>query len=342
MRAAVIEGPNELTVRDLPEPDIGPYQARCELLYGAVCAGTDRHLVAGDEPFKHWFACPAILGHESIGRVVEVGPKVRHLRCGDLVTRVGCPPVGGVHSAWGGFAEQGVATDWRAMRDDGLPTSDWNDARVQQVLPETVDPAAATMFITWRETLSYALRVGVTAGKRLLVIGSGGNGLAFVNHAKFLGATAVMLGSAARRELAERAGAEASIAYNDADAATGAKALASEGFDCVIDVVGTTATAELGLSLLADGGTIGIYGMDGGGRCRLDPSLARGAFRVQPNAYDEAETHEEVLANYLAGRLDASIWLDLDRPYELADIGLAFKTVASRQQVKPLIQLQRV
>ena len=107
MKAAVVESVGKLVVRDLPEPKIGTYEARCEMLYGSVCAGTDTHLVHGHPPFCDWVAAPFILGHESIGRVVSVGAKVRNLNPGELITRVGCPPVGDLACGWGGFAEVG-------------------------------------------------------------------------------------------------------------------------------------------------------------------------------------------------------------------------------------------
>ena len=115
MKAAVIEEPGQLTVRDVPKPEPGPYGALCELLYGATCTGTDQHLISYDPPFCYWVELPAILGHESIGRVVEIGANVRNLKPGDLVTRVGAPANDDVNVAWGGFAEFGVATDWCAM-----------------------------------------------------------------------------------------------------------------------------------------------------------------------------------------------------------------------------------
>lgn len=34
---------------------------------------------------------PTILGHESVGRVVEIGSKVRNLQVGQLISRVGAP-----------------------------------------------------------------------------------------------------------------------------------------------------------------------------------------------------------------------------------------------------------
>jgi threonine dehydrogenase-like Zn-dependent dehydrogenase len=52
MRAAIVGRPGRLVVRDVPEPDIGPFEARCEMLFGAVCTGTDRHVIDGSFPFS--------------------------------------------------------------------------------------------------------------------------------------------------------------------------------------------------------------------------------------------------------------------------------------------------
>ncbi len=179
MRAGVVEEPGVLAVREVPTPEMGEYDALCELLYGATCSGTDNHVLAGRAAWTtvHY---PTVLGHESIGRVIRVGPKVRYLMPGDLVTRVGTRPVGGVSINWGGFCELGLALDHRAMAEDGVPREQWNRLRVNLTLPSGTDPAAATMMITWRETLSYVRRIGIGPGCRVLVLGSGGNGLAFV------------------------------------------------------------------------------------------------------------------------------------------------------------------
>jgi L-iditol 2-dehydrogenase len=127
MKAAIVESAGKLVVRDLPEPKHGDYEARCELLFGSVCAGTDTHLVNAHPPFCYWVKYPIILGHESVGRVVAVGAKVRNLKPGDVITRVGCPAVGDVTPGWGGFAQAGIATDWRAMQEDGVDGTVWQD-----------------------------------------------------------------------------------------------------------------------------------------------------------------------------------------------------------------------
>ena len=339
MKAAVVEGPNQLVVKDIPEPEMGEYGALCEILYGATCSGTDSHILDGTFP---WISpLPTVPGHESIGRVVAAGGKVRHLKPGDLVTRVGTPPVKGYSVTWGGFAEMGVATDHQAAREDGLPPERWRDSQRQLALPPGVDPAAATMVITWRETLSYITRMGVAAGKSILVIGTGGNGLSYTSHAAAAGAEPrVVIGSAGREATARRAGATHFVDYKAPDAAKAAGAVCPQGFNLVIDAVGKVGGGDLGLSLLKPGGIIGIYGIDDFGKCTLNPDRARGTFTVYRDYLDETETHDEVVRRMQAGVLDASVWLDLEHPFPLDAIADAFEAVRSRRVVKALVRMR--
>ena len=90
MKAAVIEKPGVLVVKEIPVPEVGDYDALCQLLYGATCTGTDQHLIAGRFPWP--VSYPTVLGHESVGRVVQVGAKARNFKVGDLISRVGTPP----------------------------------------------------------------------------------------------------------------------------------------------------------------------------------------------------------------------------------------------------------
>lgn len=344
-RAAIIERPGTLLVRDVPLPQIGEYDALCRLLYGATCSGTDQHLIAGRFPWP--VSYPTVLGHESIGQVIQVGPRVRNLRVGDLVTRVGMPPAadGAFSVNWGGFAEYGVARDHWAMREDGVKLEAWRSYRVNQVLPPGTDPAAATMIITWRETLSYVSRMGISAGAKVLVIGSGGNGLSFVAHAANLGASLVTaIGSGLRRGVAMAAGATTYLDYKALDLSRPASvdafpAEAREGFDYVIDAVGKAGTLDSALGLVKPRGMVGIYGVDDYGRCMLVPQRARGTFTYYNGGYDEEETHDRVMAMIQAGRLRADLWLDLQHPFSLDDISQAIEAVASRRMVKALVRL---
>ena len=106
MKAAVVESPNKLVVKDIPEPSIGPYDVKCDVLYGAICTGTDRHIIEGAFPWPVQY--PIVLGHESVGRVTEIGSKVRHIKVGDVITRIGTRPSEGLGVTWGGFVEVAI------------------------------------------------------------------------------------------------------------------------------------------------------------------------------------------------------------------------------------------
>ena len=340
MQAAVILKPGDLVVMDTPEPQVGDYDALCELLFGATCTGTDQHLIAGRFPWP--VSYPTVLGHESVGRVVEVGPKVRHIHVGDLVSRVGCPPPpdGSLAVNWGGFAELGIAKDHWAMRGDGLPAATWRPHRINQIIPPEIDPRAATMIITWRETLSYLTRMGVASGATVLIIGSGGNGLAFAAHADHAGAAqVVMLGSTRRQAAALAVGVTDYVDYAADDVALRLRDVCPVGFDFVIDAVGQAESADRVLPHLRPRGMLGIYGIDDLAACRIAPHRARSSFTFYAGGYDEEETHQQVIDRMRDGRLDAWIWLDADHIYPLDQIHSAFDVVRRRHCVKALVQL---
>jgi len=340
MKAALLEQLGSLVVREVADPVPGPYGALCKLLYGATCSGTDLHLIEGRIDWAISVA-PTIIGHESVGQVIEVGEKVRNYQVGDLVTRVGAIPAADASYdvTWGGFAQLGVATDHWAMAEDGLPEDDWAAATVNQIIPPDFDPRACTMMTTWRETLSYVTRMGLGEGAKVLVLGSGGVGLSFAAHAANLGARRVdMVGNRARRDLASKVGVDHYTDYADEAMSWLVGSLCPEGFDFVIDGVGSQATVDLSLQQVAPGGAIGIYGIAEMGKTTIDESKARGEITVH-DSYDEGETHEQVVAFMKAGKLDASLFLDLDNPYPLDDINAAFDAVRNRECVKALVKL---
>ena len=215
-------------------------------------------------------------------------------------------------------------------------------ARRNQVVPPGIDPAGATMIITWRETLSYLLRTGFSAGRSLLVIGSGGVGLSFVAHAAALGASGVgTIGNAKREELARAAGATDYFDYKAQDLEAAVNTACPDGYDSIIDAVGKSGLLDAALPFVRDGGTVGIYGIDDYGACAINPSRARGSFTYSERHYDEAETHDQVINCIQQGKLEAGLFLDLGNPFPLERINDAFEAVAQRKVVKALVELSQ-
>lgn len=85
---AAIPGSSTPQLVDLPEPDApGPGQVLCRTLELGVC-GTDREILASEHPLVPPGELQLVLGHECLGRVEEVGPRVTDLAVGDLVVPV--------------------------------------------------------------------------------------------------------------------------------------------------------------------------------------------------------------------------------------------------------------
>ena len=336
MMAAVVEKPGVMKVMELPIPKPGPYEALCRIKYGATCTATDIHIIDGTIPFG--IPYPAVLGHESVGEVLEIGAKVRNFRPGDLVTRVGttpCPDLG-IDIAWGGYAQYGIARDHWAMTRDGVEYP--SGYRVNQVVHHSISAKEAAMFTTWRETLSFITRMGVSSGMKVLVIGSGGNGLAYANHAANAGADVCMVGSEGRRETASRVGVQCYCSYKS-DYTARIKEFAPAGLDMIVDAVGKKDSLDGVMSLIRDGALVGIYGIDDIKTIAINPVNPHKTFTFCKMRYDEAETHHQITELVLQGKLQAANWYDVDAPVPLTDIGGAFEKLKARKAVKYLIDL---
>ena len=92
MRAGVLCGVRRMEVRDVPFPDVSPYEVLVRVSTVGLC-GTDAHIFAGDANYHTdkfgqpipFDVQPQVLGHEISGSVEEVGEEVRDLQAGDPV-----------------------------------------------------------------------------------------------------------------------------------------------------------------------------------------------------------------------------------------------------------------
>lgn len=342
MKALVVETPGVLKVMNLTEPKMGEYEARCEMLYGATCTATDLAVIDGRvgwETLKY----PVVLGHETIGRVIEVGSKVRNYKVGDLVARVYTRESDGIHLAWGGMAEYGLALDWKAMWADGVPREKWDYYRVNQVIPEgVIDPIDATMIITWRENLSWINRMGVAAGEKVLVVGSGGNGMSIAACAAVKGADVTVVGNASRRECTLNTGVAHFLDYKDQAALAAFVEENGRALDYIIDATGKKETLTPYMPALKEGGTAALYGMSDFTSYTIGPTAGPKYFRFfnsYAGIYDEAETHEEVIDLIRAGKLNAGNWLDKENIFTWENAPAAYDHVRNKKAVKAVIKL---
>lgn len=327
MMAAVVREAGLLTIEQVPVPEISDYTVLCRNICGATCTATDQHII--DQSLR--MKLPTMLGHETIGRVVDAGSKVRHFKMGQRITRTEVPSMEGLNSSWGGYAEYGLALDWQAMKEDGLEDYKWMYNLKNQVIPDDIPDEVAPMLITWRETHSFITRLGVQPGMRVLIIGTGGNGLSFSEHAKWEGASAVVVGSAGRETHARMCGADEFISYRDPECAGKLSELAGSGFDILIDAVGSEKQTLMALPFLKKGGMVGIYGIN------ERVKLPEGDYRLHDGKYCEGETHDRVIEGVRAGAYRADVFYDMANPYPLARLADAFAMLARKEWPKALI-----
>ena len=107
MRAAVLDAPGRLDVREVPTPEPAAGQVLVEVAACAVCR-TDLHIIDGELARPK---LPLILGHQAVGTIAAVGDGVADRRPGDLV---GVP--------WLGWAD-GTCTFCTSGRENLCPNA---------------------------------------------------------------------------------------------------------------------------------------------------------------------------------------------------------------------------
>ncbi|MGE5538480.1 MAG: NADPH:quinone oxidoreductase family protein [Gemmatimonas sp.] len=223
---------DELTVQDVPEPELRPGTVRVKVAAAGVSFST-QIVVAGKYQRKP--PLPFAPGTDIAGTIIEVADDVRDLRPG---MRVFAPV------DWGGSAQQAIVDAIHA-----IPVPEPLDLDASVSLAVSYPTAAASLM--WRA------RVG--AGNWVLIHGAaGGVGLAAVEIAKALGAKVIARAGADKHNVLKSRGADAVIdsAHPFRDDVL---KISGGGVQAVLDPLGGAIFDE-SLRCLADGGTLVTIG----------------------------------------------------------------------------------
>lgn len=349
MRAAVLEGPGRLVVRDIAEWRLESYDDPDMVLVevGAcgVC-GSDFRYFAGENPWaqhtlgRHVPNPPNIvLGHEFAGTVVKVlsernahliGKRVAPVCskvCGACAEcRAGrshlCPET--VHLGHGqGWGEQAYYPGAYA------PLVPCWGASCHEISDRLPMAEAAMMDIL--AVCVHVARVGqVRAGGTSLSIGAGpaGNGCAQASIALGAARALVYDRNPVALDVAMRQGLE------PVDARLGPDLLRTkvpEGFDTVFDTVGSPETLDLGLSLLAKAGTLVNLAVHAGQTMHLDLMRLGSERRLTTSCNFETSDYATALAWLESGRFRVREWLTT---VGLDDLPGIFEAVARDPETK--------
>ena len=254
MKAVVIEEPNEVTVKNVPDPKPSAGEAVVRVEACGIC-GTDIHVIRGEfAPTRY----PIIPGHEFCGEVVEVGTGVRNLQVGDFVA---VDP-----SLFDGTCRQCRAGRFNLCENwNGIGVGHTNGACAELVAV----PAANAFRLpggiprSWGalvEPLACAVhgldQIDARVAGEWLIYGAGTMGLLLGQLAKESGAGRLDMveTNPKRHTLAKKLAAERVAASAD-------ELDMPQGWDVVIDATGAIPAIEDGLRRVAKGGTFLMFGV---------------------------------------------------------------------------------
>ncbi|UOQ57895.1 zinc-binding dehydrogenase [Leucobacter allii] len=314
-RIAVMTAPGELVYQDYPVPRAAEDEIVLGITRANVC-GSELHIWNGKHPVKRRGG----LGHEMLGRVVELGERRRidnrgeSLAVGDRVVVTyfqTCEEC--FHCLQGERNLCDRAYEFFAKQPEEAPHFHSAFAshyvvhprqhvfRVPDAIPDAV---AAGVNCALSQVLFGLSRTPLGFGSTLLVQGAGGLGLNAIPIAKELGARVVVIdGVASRLELAGAFGADhvidmTEIADVDARVAAVQALTGGRGPDVALEVTGVPAAFGEGLRHVRRGGTYLVMGnLSPGAAVPFDPGyVTRKALTIR-----HVDRYE---ARYLARALD--------------------------------------
>jgi alcohol dehydrogenase len=341
VKAVVLHGPGDIGVDDVPDPAIVDDGDAIVAVRATAICGADLFPFHGLTP---GFEAGTVLGHEFAGEVVEVGAGVKAVRPGRRVVNTSMISDGTCPSCLAGRVTQ---CEGRSLfgysgvypRLDGgqaelvrVPHAD----RVLRPLPDEVSDEAAVFLADILPTGHAAVvRGGIAPGDTVVVVGCGPVGLMAVLCAAGLAGRLIAVdGVAARRELAERLGAEAVAPEHAAE--TVAEATGGLGADVVIEAAGSPAGLDAALRLTRGRGIVSVVGAHFEPDFPLDNALMfERELTLRFSIGDPTQDGKLLLDRLVSGELDPTKIVTHRLP--LAEAAEAYRLFDSREATKVVL-----
>ena len=252
-----------LWLEDVPEPQVGINDVKIRVLLTGIC-GTDLHIYEWDEWARSTIPVPLVIGHEFVGKIVEVGANVTDYYPGDIVSGEGHVICGRCRNCLAGRRHlcahtQGVGVNRAGAFAEYIVVPMMNVWKHTQPVPLEV----AAIFDPFGNAVHTALSFPVL-GEDVLVTGAGPIGIMGAAVAKFAGARNVVITDVNpyRLELAKKVGIPVTVNAKDTRLKEVQQQLGmKEGFDVGLEMSGSpNAFCEM-LENMSHGGKIAMLGI---------------------------------------------------------------------------------
>lgn len=337
MRTLIVDENGTLSVREIPKPTYSEEQALVKTISCGICNGTDAKLIHRKFKGVGLEQYPLMLGHEGVGRVVEVGKNVTSYKVGDVVLLPFVDPdealYGKLGSAWGAYSEYAVINDAKACGSHAPEC-----AYAQTIVPKDIDPVDAAVIITLREVLSSIKRFGIKENQSIAVFGCGPVGLTFIKFMKILGVHPIIAFDVIDEKLGEAIGRGADYAFNSkiCDPVKEIRNICPDGVQYVLDAVGILPLINTAMECICDQGKICCYGISPDCNMNIDWSKAPYNWQLQfqqfPSKAEEGEADRQVLSWIQAGIIELKDYIS--DYFDFEDILEAFDKLEERKITK--------
>ena len=340
MIAAVFNGPNEMEVREVEIPEVGPGEVLVEVGANTVC-GTDVRILHGEKTTG--IHPPSILGHEFAGRVAAVGEEVEGY---EVSSTVAASPIIPCRRCFYCKRDmENVCLNWKAMGyevDGGLSQyvrvpADAVEAGCLFATREDVPPEQLAL----TEPLSCCVhgqrlsRVGLD--DTVLVMGAGPIGLFHLQLALLAGVGNVIVSepSKERRGFARDLGAHVAVDPTSEDLSeVVAEETGALGADVVLICIGIPRLVNEAFELARKGGRINVFaGLANEGWAEVAANLIHyNQLDVTGVTGARRSDYEVALGLIESGRVDVSNMVT--HRFPLKDAAEAIETSAGGEGIK--------
>jgi threonine 3-dehydrogenase len=252
-----------LWLDEAPVPTIGINDVLIRVLRTGIC-GTDLHIYKWDAWARRTIPVPLVIGHEFVGRIVEVGSNVRDFHPGEVVSAEGHVVCGHCRNCLAGRRHlckdtQGIGVQRAGAFAEYIAvpmTNVWvHDPHIPRDVQSIFDP--------FGNAVHTALSFDVL-GEDVLITGAGPIGLMAAAVVRHAGARHVVVTdlNPFRLELVRRMGATLAVDVSRQKLPEVQKQLGmKEGFDVGLEMSGNATAFRDMLANMAHGGKIAILGI---------------------------------------------------------------------------------
>jgi threonine 3-dehydrogenase len=252
-----------LWLDDVPEPEIGINDVLIRVIKTGIC-GTDLHIYKWDEWARKTIPVPMVVGHEFVGKIVEVGSNVSDFNPGDLVSGEGHVVCGRCRNCLAGRRHLCAKTMGIGVNRPGafaeyisLPmTNIWRHH-------SDIDLDVASIFDPFGNAVHTALTFPVL-GEDVLITGAGPIGIMAAAVVRHAGARFVVITDVNpwRLELASKVGVTMTVDSRTKRLADVQKELGmQEGFDVGLEMSGNESAFREMLTNMSHGARIAMLGI---------------------------------------------------------------------------------